>query len=78
MGAEHAVIQPCTKNVFPRKDQRELDGLYLVHFQSSKFPLHGVRRLLVKTDISNQIDPRNNAHHLVGPKGERPPEVPCI
>jgi len=49
-----------------------------MHFQIGKFPLEGVRRLLVKTDILHQIGPGNDAHHSVSPQGERPTVVPSI
>ena len=78
MSLKDEVIQPPVYLVRRGGNQGKRQWLDLVHFQISEFPLHGVRRLLVKTNVLHQIDPGNDAHHSVRPQGKCPPVVPCI
>ncbi len=78
MSLKDEIIQPPVYLAYRGVNQGKRQRLDLVHFQISKFPLDGVRRLLVKTDILHQIGLGNDAHHSVSPQGERPTVVPSI
>jgi hypothetical protein len=61
-----------------RMDERKADGSCFMHGKASEFRIHRVGTKGVKTYVPRQVDPRNDAKHVLGPEGQGPAVIPGI